>query len=42
MEIMTYYYQFFNEPGYTFDKEEDGVSMYYKVVEDIKEVSIRI
>lgn len=39
---MTYYYQFFNEPGYTFDKEEDGVSMYYKVVEDIKEVSIRI
>ena len=33
---MTHYYQFFNEPGYTLDKEENGVNMYYKVYEEKK------
>lgn len=39
---MTHYYQFFNEPGYTFDKAEKGVSMYYKIHEDTKEVAVRV
>lgn len=29
--MMTYYYQFFEEPGYVFDKEDNGVTMYYKI-----------
>lgn len=40
--MMTHYYQFFSEPGYVFDKEDDGVTMYYKIVEETKEVAVRI
>lgn len=39
---MNHYYQFFNEPGYTLDKEEKGVSMYYKLYEETKEVAVRV
>ena len=42
MKMMTHYYQFFSEPGYVFDKEDDGVTMYYKIVEETKEVAVRI
>jgi len=28
---MQYYYQFFSEPGYIFDKEEKGTKMFYKI-----------
>lgn len=40
--MMTHYYQFFEEPGYIFDKEEKGVQMLYKVYEDSNEVSVRV
>lgn len=40
--MMTYFYQFFNEPGYTFDKQKDNVSIYYKLYEESKEVSVRV
>ena len=42
MKMMTHYYQFFSEPGYVFDKEDEGVTMYYKIVEETKEVAVRI
>ena len=39
---MTSYYQYFDEPGYEFDKSEKGISMYYKVYDDTKEVAVRV
>ena len=39
---MTYYYEYFNEPGYVYDKTEKGVSMFYKINEETKEVSVRV
>ena len=39
---MTHHYEYFNEPGYEFDKTEKGVSMYYKINDDTKEVAVRV
>lgn len=40
--MMTYYYHFFEEPGYVFDKEDKGVTMHYKIEEEAKEVSVKV
>ena len=40
--MIYHYYQFFDEPGYKFDKEEDGVRMEYKFMEETKEVAVRV
>jgi hypothetical protein len=39
---MTYYYQFFGEPGFILDKEEKGIEMSYKIHEDSNQVSVRV
>ena len=39
---MTHFYEYFNEPNYIFDKTEKGVSMYYKINDQTKEVSVRV
>ena len=39
---MTYYYQFFDEPGYILDKQDQNVRMYYKMNEQKKEVSVKV
>jgi hypothetical protein len=40
--MISHFYQFFDEPGYIFDKEKDGVRMYYKIFEEKKEVAVRV
>lgn len=39
---MTYYYQFFDEPGYILDKEDKNIKMFYKINEEKKEVAVKV
>jgi hypothetical protein len=41
-KMMTMYYECFNEPNYTFDKAEKGVSMFCKINKESREVSVRV
>jgi hypothetical protein len=36
------FYKEFDEPGWIFDKEDEGVRLEYKIYEEEKQIAIRI
>lgn len=38
---MNFFFERFNDTGYTFDKEEKGISLWYKIVGG-KDVAIKV